>query len=207
MERIIDVIKVLGKRGLAYRQSENEAACTQEENTIDHGNFLELILLLGKYDFCLKKHIDSCIEMSKKLHQSGGTRGRGSLVTLCTRTTMNSVIDAIHHLIQEKNISSDIKKAGVFSVQLDTTQNITSHDQCSVIFGYVSDVVNDRLVTVLKCCSSTGQAFVEYLSGVFENLGINKTRCIGNATDRASNRHNPDTVVTESGSMSVSSPK
>lgn len=152
MERIIDVIKVLGKRGLAYRQSENEAACAQEENTIDHGNFLELILLLGKYDFCLKKHIDSCIEMSKKLHQSGGTRGRGSLVTLCTRTTMNSVVDAIHHLIQEKNISSDIKKAGLFSVQLDT-------------------------------------------------LGINKTRCIGNATDRASNRHNPDTVVIESGSM------
>ena len=100
MERIIDVIKVLGKRGLAYRRSENEAAYTLEDHTVDHGNFLELILLLGKYDFCLKEHLDSCIENSKKLHLSGGTRGRGSLVTLLSKTTVNSVIDAIHHLIQ-----------------------------------------------------------------------------------------------------------
>ena len=59
---------MLGKRGLSYRQVENEAAYTLDDNTIDHGNFLELILLLGKYDVCLKEHLDDCIEKSKKLH-------------------------------------------------------------------------------------------------------------------------------------------
>uniref|UniRef100_A0A8C6KUE3 DUF4371 domain-containing protein n=1 Tax=Nothobranchius furzeri TaxID=105023 RepID=A0A8C6KUE3_NOTFU len=186
LERIIDVIKVLGKRGLAYRRSENEAAYTLEDNTVDHGNFLELILLLGKYDFCLKEHLDSCIEESKKLHLSGGTRGRGSLVTFLSKTTVNSVIDAIHHLIQE-NISHEIKKAGMFSVQLDTTQDISSQDQCSIIMRYVTDVVNERLVAVLKCSSSTGQAFVDMLSDVLEKMGLSKTMCIGNVTDGASN--------------------
>ncbi len=42
MERVVDVVKVLGKRGLSYRHVENKAAYTLSDNTIDHGNFLEL---------------------------------------------------------------------------------------------------------------------------------------------------------------------
>ena len=95
-------------------------------------------------------------------------------------------MDAIHHLIQE-NISSDIKKAGMFSVKLDTTQDITSQDQCSIIMRYVTDVVHERLLAVLKCSSSTGQAFVDMLSEVLDKMGLSKTMCIGNATDGASN--------------------
>lgn len=48
--RVKDVVKVLGKRGLSYRQVENEAAYTFDDNTIHCGNFMELILLLAKYD-------------------------------------------------------------------------------------------------------------------------------------------------------------
>lgn len=96
------------------------------------------------------------------------------------------MIDVVHHLIQE-NISSEIKKAGMFSVQLDTTQDITSQDQCSVILRYVTDVVHERLVAVLKCSSSTVQAFVDLLLDVLDNLGLSKTMGIGNATDGASN--------------------
>lgn len=75
LERVVDVVKVIGKRGLSYRITENEGAYTLDDNTIDHGNFLELILLLGKYDVCLKEHLDDCVERSKKLHESSGTRG------------------------------------------------------------------------------------------------------------------------------------
>lgn len=75
LERVVDVVKVLGKRGLSYRQVENEAAYTLDDNTIDHGNFLELIVLLGKYDICLREHLNDCVEKSRKLHQSSGSRG------------------------------------------------------------------------------------------------------------------------------------
>jgi len=37
----------------------------------------------------------------------------------------------------------EIQEAGMFSVQIDTTQDITSQDQCSVILRYVTDVVNE----------------------------------------------------------------
>nr|XP_054590119.1 52 kDa repressor of the inhibitor of the protein kinase-like [Nothobranchius furzeri] len=186
LERIVDVVKVLGKRGLSYRHVENEAAYTLSDNTVDHGNFLELIVLLGKYDACLREHLNDCIEKSKKSHQSSGSKGRGSLITLLSKTTVNSVIDALGHLIQE-SITSDVKKAGMFSIQLDTTQDITGYDQCSVIIRYVTEAVQERLVSIVRCEAFTGQYFVNLLCGVLEHLKLDHAMCIGNATDGASN--------------------
>ena len=40
---------------------------------------------------------------------------------------LNSVIDTIQHLIQE-SISKKVGEAGMFSVQIDTMQDITSPD-------------------------------------------------------------------------------
>ena len=39
LERVVEVVKLLGKRGLSYRHVDNEAAYTLADNTIDHGNF------------------------------------------------------------------------------------------------------------------------------------------------------------------------
>uniref|UniRef100_A0AAQ5XSS1 DUF4371 domain-containing protein n=1 Tax=Amphiprion ocellaris TaxID=80972 RepID=A0AAQ5XSS1_AMPOC len=185
LERVVEVVKVIGKRGLSYRQEHNEAAYTLDNDSIDHGNFLELIILLGKYDVCLKEHLSSVIEKSKQIHASG-TQGRGSLITLLSKTTVNAVIDAIKHLIEE-SISADIKKAGMFSVQLDTTQDITERDQCSVILRYVTDAIHERLVAVIQCSTTTGQSFVTLLTDVLERLKLDIGRCISNSTDGASN--------------------
>ncbi|KAL6485944.1 hypothetical protein MHYP_G00053360 [Metynnis hypsauchen] len=187
LDRVVEVVRVIGKRCLSYRQEENEAAYTLEENSLDHGNFLEIITLLGKYDVALKEHLSEVIEKSKKLHESAsGTRGRGSLVTLLSKSTVNSVIDMIQNLIKE-NIATEVLKAGMFSVQLDTTQDITAQDQCSVVLRYVTDTINERLVAVVRCSTSTGESFVQLLSYVLDSLNLDKSLCIGNATDGASN--------------------
>lgn len=82
LERIIDIVKFIGKRGLSFRGVIQEAAYTLDDSISDHGNFLELVILLGKYDACLKEHLTHCIKKSKK-HLKPGTkrRGRGSLIT------------------------------------------------------------------------------------------------------------------------------
>jgi len=84
---------MIGKRGLSYR-SENEAAYMLDDFNIDHGNFLEIIVLLSKYDICLKEHLKECIEKSKKIHQTGA-KARGSLVSLLSARTINSVINTM----------------------------------------------------------------------------------------------------------------
>lgn len=100
------------------------------------------------------------------------------------------MIDTVKLLIQE-SISSEIQEAGMFSVQIDTTQDITSQDQCSVILRYVTDVVNGRLIAVVKCEKSTGQYFVDLLTEMMDKLKLDMAWCIGSATDGASNMQAP----------------
>ncbi|KAJ3595631.1 hypothetical protein NHX12_004934 [Muraenolepis orangiensis] len=56
-----------------------------------------------------------------------------------------------------------------------------------VVLRYVTDVVHERLVAVVQCSASTGQAFVQLLTEVFQHFKLDGSMCIGNATDGASN--------------------
>ena len=156
LERIIDIVKFIGKRGLSFRGVGQEAAYTLDDSNSDHGYFLELLILLGNYDTSLKEHLTHCIKESKKHHKPGAIRqGRGSLITFLSNKTVNNVLDSIQ-LIICNSISKEIRDAGMFSVQIDTTMDISCEDQCSVI-RYVTDVVHERLLAVVNCEASTGE--------------------------------------------------
>jgi len=65
-ERIIAVIKLIGKRGLSYRSKRNEAAYSLNHHNLCHGNFLEIMILLSKYDPIICKHFNIIINKSEK---------------------------------------------------------------------------------------------------------------------------------------------
>lgn len=67
----------------------HEAAYDFENMNVNHKNFLELILLLSTYDVCLQEHVSDCIDKSKK---QIGHKGRGSLVTMMCKPSVNKVI-------------------------------------------------------------------------------------------------------------------
>ena len=56
------------------------------------------------------------------MQQTGG-QGRCSLVTFLSKTTVNKVISTVQQIIQE-TIAKDVKEVQMFSVQIDTTQDI-----------------------------------------------------------------------------------
>ncbi|KAK0150742.1 InaD-like protein [Merluccius polli] len=84
-------------------------------------------------------------------------------------------------------IAKEVTEAGMFSVQIDTTQDITSQEQCSIVLRYVKDTVQERLLAVVKCEATTGQYFVQMLADVMEKYKLEISNCISNATDGASN--------------------
>lgn len=130
LERIIDVVKLIGKRSLSYRGKHNEAAYTLHNDSIDQVNFLDILLLLNKYDVVLNEYLDNIIKKSQVSHNSGN-KTRGSLLTLISKTTVNQIIECISDLIK-KYIASQIVEAGMFSVELDTTQDVAVKDQCVI---------------------------------------------------------------------------
>ncbi len=185
MERIVDVIKVIGKCGLSYRGDQAEAAYTLENTAVNHGNFLELIILLSKYDMCIQQHLNTCIEQSKKHHETGA-KGRGSLETFLSKDIIFKFVDIISQIIKS-TIADEVKLAGMFSVQIDTTQDIISKYQCAVILRYVTDAIHERLVAVVDCEASTGKYFTEMLKQTLHKLSIYIGTCVGNSTDGAAN--------------------
>jgi len=105
-------------------------------------------------------------------------------------------VDVISQLIKV-TIAEEVRQAGMFSVQIDTTQNISSKDQCSIILRYVTDVIHERLIALVDCESSTGQHFVGLLGKVLLNLNIDIGTCVGNSTDGAANMQGQSTLLSE----------
>ncbi|KAL4084377.1 hypothetical protein QTP88_028200 [Uroleucon formosanum] len=187
LQRVIDVIKLIGKRGLSYRGHRNEGADSLNDSTLDHGNFLDILLLLKKYDVVLSEHIDSITKNASVNHKKGKGKGGGASLIFISKTTVNMVIDSISYLMK-KSISDEIRDAVMFSVQLDTTQDISVQDQCSIILRYVNyKGIQERLLAVITVQQSTGKSFSDMFQGVLADNGLDVMKCIGNATDGAAN--------------------
>ncbi|XP_022161623.1 uncharacterized protein LOC111027533 [Myzus persicae] len=163
LQRVIDIVKLIGKRGLSYRAHRNESALSLNNPILDHGNFLDILLLLKKYDIVLNEHVDSLTNKAQRKANSGNSKGKVSKVTFFSKTTVNMVIDSISTLIK-KNISSQILEALMFSVQMDTTQDVSVQDQCSLIVRYVnSSGVHEKLLSVVTMTETKGKSFHEML--------------------------------------------
>uniref|UniRef100_A0A8C5PR13 HAT C-terminal dimerisation domain-containing protein n=1 Tax=Leptobrachium leishanense TaxID=445787 RepID=A0A8C5PR13_9ANUR len=187
LERVVKTIKLIGKRGLSY-SALTELAYTLHDETLDHGNFLEILLLLSEFDPLLKSHLDHIRQETKEQHgEPKSSKELGSLVTLISKTTANAIIGIISSLLKE-GIAQEIREAGMFSIQLDTTiQDINISDHCSVIIRYVTDVVHERLVLVTNGSAATGKPLCNLVCEVLEAMGIDISKCVGSSTDGASN--------------------
>ena len=180
LEREIDVLKLIGKRGLSYRGKRHENSKSLSLRNVDRGNFLEIMLLFSKYDAVLMEHIEDV------RNRNVVTKGRGSHVTLLSKTTVNTLLDIIRDCIQEK-IAADLRDAQMYSIEIDTTQDIAVEDQCSIVVRYVTETVHERVIAMKKCVSTTGSTMWETVSVCLQNAGVQKEKIVGTATDGASN--------------------
>lgn len=73
-------------------------------------------------------------------------------------------------LLIQQSIAEEVKEAGMYSVQLDTTQDLTSKNQCAIVLRYLTDVINEKLIAVIDC--QTGQNLVVLLKKVLGKLAL-----------------------------------
>lgn len=187
---VINVIKLIGKQGLAYRASE-ESACSLDDPSLNHGNFLEIILLLCNYDSNLDKHVKKVTEMSKATLKSADVnskaRGRGSQITFLSKTTINKIMNIIKSLIQI-NIANEVKEARSYSVLMDTTTDVSGFDQCVIVLRYVLETEVKERIIGLKCVqSSTGESLFTAFIEMLNSTGLDINNCIANSFDGAAN--------------------
>ena len=172
----------------------NEALYLLDDKTINHGNFLESIIYLSTYDEILRTHLQKAVSLSqKRKNQANATAkkghqaaGRGSLVTFLSKTFVNRLVLIIHNLIQ-RAIVREVKHK-MFSLQVDSSQDISTVDQAAIVLRYVKEsVVIERLVAVLQVKDSTGEGLSDLLQKSFRSLDLTFSRLIGMSFDGASN--------------------
>lgn len=196
--QIIEVIKLICKQGLPFRGDKSEAAYKLDDSSLNHGNFLKIILLLSKSDDILKSHIEKSIKLSKEHHDRAQNInmkalktttkiGRGNLVTFLSATTVTTIIKLIGKEIKNM-ISRKVKKAKIFSVMMDTTMDLSSYDQCSIVLRYVPhNEVCERLIGLKHVTSTSGNLLFETLKDTLAELDLPLNNCEANAFDGAAN--------------------
>ena len=87
----------------------------------------------------------------------------------------------------KEEISNSDREAGIYSVQIDSTQDITSKDKCSVILRFVRENVEEQLLAVVDNHSATGADLCNLLKKVLQKQNTDVSKCISDSTDGASN--------------------
>ena len=87
--------------------------------------------LILKFNIALNKHLSKMVEKRKERFLDK-KKVRGLLVTFLTKTTKTRMINIIRETIQSA-IASEVKEAKMYSVQTDSTQDISHADQCLII--------------------------------------------------------------------------
>jgi hypothetical protein len=186
---------MLGKQSLPLRGHRNEAGHSLNSTAENHGNFLATVQLMAKYDPLLAAHTSSVQQQSEKrmkhLEDMGkkGSKGRGGLVTFLSKSTINALNTIMRDMIQEK-IKVEVKKAKVYSIQVDSSQDVSSIDQFSVVIRYVNgSTVHERLLAMVPSNEGTGQGLFDLLNATLQRLDIDIKNCISDSTDGAASYH------------------
>ena len=186
----MDIILFLAKQNMAFRGHRNEGAASLEDPSENNGNSLEMVLFLSKYDKVWKRHVDKAIKKSKhqKMLPGSKRKGRGALVTFLSKKTIAKLLKICSDSIR-RCIVNDILEAGRFSVQMDSTQDVSVTDQLAIVLRYVkSGAVHEHLykVTTVKG-SATALNLHNALKAEFDKDGFEMHNLIGDSFDGASN--------------------
>jgi hypothetical protein len=141
MKRFIDIICHLGKRQLALRGHDESV------DSIDRGNYVELVHLLRKYDHELNVYL-----------------GNSTVFTGLSNRIENDLIDSISYAIITE-MKREVSYAALVAVMVDETTDIRSQSQLLIVLRYAtsdgeiqerflgfSDVSADRTASALAEC-------------------------------------------------------
>lgn len=192
LRRIIDVIIFLRRRGLAFRGKFESAylLSTATATGKNIGNFLSLVLLVGKYDSILQDHIQKCELLSaKRKMKHKDSKGRGSLITFLSESTVNNKLITIVGNAVQAHVVNVLKKCGQFSLMVDSTQDKSVVDQFAICVRYVEDGKKavERLLHLLDIHDASGEGLYKSIDELFKQFELEMRNIIGCSFDGAAN--------------------
>ena len=186
LKRIIDVIILLGKLGIAFRGHRENMA---DEDVFNNGIFLELVKLLGKYDEILGKHVEKVRKDHEKIKSDAKQKvGRGNKVTFMSKNTQNKLIDIIGNEIVNE-IVGYIENCIGWSMMIDTTPDVARKEQLSICVRVVSKEgeISEHIFALKEADSVTARGIFDVIVKAFESKAVSFEQIVAQTYDGASN--------------------
>ena len=172
LHRIVNVVKFLATRGLAFRGSEEKIGSQINENS------LGIIELISQYDPFLAEHLVKY-----------GNLGSGKTSYLC-----KIIYEKLVHLNGKEVFSfiiKEMKDRKYFSISVDSTPDVSHTDQLTVIVSYVLDSGPiERFLKFLPLTSHKCKDMADLEKTVLEKLNksnIDVINCRGQSYNNTSN--------------------
>lgn len=174
---IVDTIKFCGRQELALRGTNDSGPIkpNDEEPSVNDGNFRALLRLRVKCgDQKLIKH----------------TRNMSLNASYMSPTIQNDLIAICGEVIQ-KEIVKDIAKAGVFSILVDETADISGIEQLSLCVRYTKQeetchVTKEDFLGFTQLKGTNAQSIADTIISFFSSLGLDCKNMVGQGYDGAS---------------------
>lgn len=170
LKRVVEVIKFLAERGLAFRGD------NQLHNSPNNGNYLGCIDLLAEFDPFLREHI-----------KRYGNPGKGN-VSYLSANICDEFINILGNKVL-KQIIAEIKDAKYYGISIDSTPDISHVDQLTLIIRYILKNGNivERFLQFIPIEQHDGQYIFDVVLGIFQLHGIDIKNCRSQSYDNASN--------------------
>ena len=165
LERVIDVIFLFGRQGLALRGHDGNLSIAENS-----GNFLEVLKLLGKYDDKVDEHLRKVEKEHEKFQaQKGKKRGRGSLITFLSHNSQEKLINVIGDQITSV-IDQKIEDCLAWSLIVDSTLDIAHKEQLSICARVVSKAgcATEHILACKRASGTTANQLFKFIIQAFE---------------------------------------
>lgn len=170
LTRVVEIIKYLASRGLAFRGADERL------NSLQNGNFLGAIELLAKFDPFMASHITRY-----------GNAGRGIPSYLSKTIYEELIILMKQHLT--KQILLELKNAKYYSIIVDSTSDVSHTDQLCFVVRYCLDngTPVERFLLFIENVSHKSKELTETVLDILSSNDIPISNCRGQSYDNARN--------------------
>ena len=174
VESLLRIVILCGKQGLPLRGHRDDCIVWEskgEQNTVNEGNFLELVRFRAETDEKLRKHLANSPKNAR----------------YTSKTIQNELINIIGSRIRT-GILEEIKQAKFFSVIADEVTDTSNLEQLSICLRYVLDSnIREVFVDFVAVERITGKVLAEAIINCLTAWGLSLRDLRGQCYDGSAN--------------------